>query len=47
LADAYYLALVKHIGCTSDSLEFAGFAGGDDIGFRRRAMLWPATPKLR
>ncbi len=45
LADAYYLALVKHIGCTSDSLEFAGFAGGDDIGFRRRAMLWPATPK--
>ena len=47
LADAYYLALVKHIGCTSDSLEFAGFTGGDDIGFRHRAMLWLATPKSK
>lgn len=45
LADVYYLALVKHIGCTSDSLEFAEFNGGDDIGFRRRAMLWPAAAK--
>jgi HD-GYP domain-containing protein (c-di-GMP phosphodiesterase class II) len=45
LADVYYLALVKHIGCTSDSLEFSGFTGGDDIGFRHRAMLWPASSK--
>lgn len=43
LADVYYLALVKHIGCTSDSFEFAGFSGGDDIAFRRRAILWPAA----
>ena len=43
LADVYYLALVKHIGCTSDSFEFAGFSGGDDIAFRRRALLWPAA----
>jgi HD-GYP domain-containing protein (c-di-GMP phosphodiesterase class II) len=44
LADVYYLALVKHIGCTSDSLEFAAFSGGDDIAFRRRSMLFPAAP---
>ena len=43
--DVFYLALVKHIGCTSDAFEFAGFVGGDDVAFRRRAMLWPATPK--
>jgi HD-GYP domain-containing protein (c-di-GMP phosphodiesterase class II) len=45
LSDIYYLALVKHIGCTSDSLEFARFSGGDDVAMRRRAMLWPSTPK--
>ena len=44
-ADIYYLALIKHIGCTSDAFEFAGFVGGDDVAFRHRAMLWPATPK--
>jgi HD-GYP domain-containing protein (c-di-GMP phosphodiesterase class II) len=44
LSDIYYLALVEHIGCTSDSLEFAAFSGGDDIGYRRRAMAWPASP---
>jgi HD-GYP domain-containing protein (c-di-GMP phosphodiesterase class II) len=44
-ADIFYLALVKHIGCTSDAFEFAGFTGGDDVAFRHRAMLWPATPK--
>src|SRR5690348_10469222 len=43
LADAYYLALIKHIGCTSDALEFAGFNGGDDIALRARAMLWPSA----
>jgi HD-GYP domain-containing protein (c-di-GMP phosphodiesterase class II) len=45
LADIYYLALVKHIGCTSDSLEFAGWVGGDDIAFRHHAMLWPGAAK--
>jgi HD-GYP domain-containing protein (c-di-GMP phosphodiesterase class II) len=45
LSDAYYLALVKHIGCTSDSFEFASFTGGDDIALRRAAKLWPAASK--
>src|SRR5205823_13578455 len=45
LVDVYYLALVRHIGCTSDSHEIAGFVGGDDIAFRRRALLWPTAPK--
>src|SRR5918912_1680398 len=44
LSDVYYLALVQHIGCTSDSLEFAAFAGGDDIAYRRRAIAWPGSP---
>jgi hypothetical protein len=43
LSDIYYLALVRHIGCTSDSVEFAGFTGGDDIGMRRRALVWPSA----
>jgi HD-GYP domain-containing protein (c-di-GMP phosphodiesterase class II) len=42
LSDIYYLALVQHIGCTSDSLEFAAFSGGDDNAFRSHAMLFPA-----
>lgn len=44
--DVYYLALVKHIGCTSDAFEWAGFSGGDDNGLRSRAMLWPAADPL-
>jgi HD-GYP domain-containing protein (c-di-GMP phosphodiesterase class II) len=43
LSDVYYLALVMHIGCTSDSVEFAGYMGGDDIAFRERAILWPSS----
>lgn len=43
LSDIYYLALVRHIGCTSDSVEFAGFSGGDDIAIRRRALVWPSA----
>ena len=43
LSDIYYLALVAHVGCTSDSLEFASFAGGDDIAFRRNAIKWPSS----
>lgn len=42
LSDIYYLALVEHIGCTSDSLEFAAFSGGDDNAFRSHAMVFPA-----
>lgn len=45
LEDVYYLALVKHIGCTSNSLEFAGFTGGDDIALRSHALTWPAASK--
>jgi hypothetical protein len=43
LSDIYYLALVAHIGCTSDSVEFASFTGGDDIALRRRMMTWPSA----
>lgn len=43
LRDIYYLALVAHIGCTSDSLEFAAFTGGDDIAIRRHAIVWPSS----
>ncbi len=42
-SDVYYLALVRHIGCTSDSLEFAAFTGGDDIALRRHALVWPSA----
>src|SRR5689334_14816800 len=41
LSDVYYLALVVHIGCTSDSQEFAGFTGGDDIALRQHSIKWP------
>ena len=43
LSDIYYLALVTHIGCTSNSVEFAAFEGGDDIAFRRRAISFPSS----
>ena len=45
LSDIYYLALIKHIGCTSDALEFATFSGGDDNAFRRHAMAFPAMDR--
>lgn len=45
LSDIYYLALVEHIGCTADSLEFAAFAGGDDNAFRSHAMVFPAMSR--
>jgi HD-GYP domain-containing protein (c-di-GMP phosphodiesterase class II) len=43
LSDIYYLALVRHVGCTSDSLEFAAYNGGDDVGLRRHAIVWPSA----
>jgi HD-GYP domain-containing protein (c-di-GMP phosphodiesterase class II) len=47
VADVYQVALVRFLGCTSESAETAAMAGGDDVGFRaapavmgeRRAML--------
>lgn len=33
LADAYYLALLRFVGCTADAAETAAASGGDDISF--------------
>jgi HD-GYP domain-containing protein (c-di-GMP phosphodiesterase class II) len=33
LADVYYVALLRFVGCTADAAETAGDVGGDDIGF--------------
>src|SRR5579859_3344240 len=37
LADVYYVALLRFLGCTADAHEFAEMVGGDDIGFRAAA----------
>ena len=34
LSDAYYLALLRFVGCTADAHEEAIASGGDDIAFR-------------
>jgi HD-GYP domain-containing protein (c-di-GMP phosphodiesterase class II) len=34
LRDAYYLALLRFVGCTSDAHETAALVGGDEIAFR-------------
>jgi HD-GYP domain-containing protein (c-di-GMP phosphodiesterase class II) len=33
LADVYYLALLRFVGCTADAADTATEVGGDDIGF--------------
>ncbi|HEX2036564.1 MAG TPA: HD domain-containing phosphohydrolase [Chloroflexota bacterium] len=33
LADVYYVALLRYVGCTADAHETAALAGGDDLGF--------------
>jgi HD-GYP domain-containing protein (c-di-GMP phosphodiesterase class II) len=33
LADVYYLALLRFVGCTADAAETAAASGGDDIAF--------------
>jgi HD-GYP domain-containing protein (c-di-GMP phosphodiesterase class II) len=33
LAEVYYLALLRFVGCTADAAETAQMTGGDDIGF--------------
>jgi HD-GYP domain-containing protein (c-di-GMP phosphodiesterase class II) len=35
LADTYYTALLRCVGCTSDAHEFLDFAAGDDVGLRQ------------
>jgi HD-GYP domain-containing protein (c-di-GMP phosphodiesterase class II)/DNA-binding CsgD family transcriptional regulator len=37
ISEAYYIALLRHVGCTFGSWFLNVFAGGDDIAFRRRA----------
>jgi HD-GYP domain-containing protein (c-di-GMP phosphodiesterase class II) len=34
LSDAYYVALLRFLGCTADAHEWAEMAGGDDISLR-------------
>jgi HD-GYP domain-containing protein (c-di-GMP phosphodiesterase class II) len=34
LAEVYYVALLRFLGCTADAHEFAQIVGGDDIGLR-------------
>lgn len=36
-SEAYYVALVTHVGCTGAASHFASWMGGDDIGFQRGA----------
>src|SRR5688572_5197102 len=36
-SEAYYIALVTHVGCTGAASHFASWMGGDDIGFQRGA----------
>ena len=46
LSDAYYVGLLRHIGCTSFAHEEAVALGGDDINFRNTfAGLDPAEPR--
>lgn len=37
VSEAYYLALLRHVGCTFGSWFLTALAGGDDIAWRRRA----------
>jgi len=37
LADVYYATLLRFLGCTATSHEYATYLGGDDIAVRRRA----------
>src|SRR5579859_8204580 len=34
LADVYYVALLRFLGCTADAHEFAEMVGGDDVALR-------------
>src|SRR5689334_592639 len=34
LAEVYYVALLRFIGCTADAHEAAAVVGGDDLAFR-------------
>ena len=36
LADVYYLALLRFVGCTADAAETAAIAAGDDLAFNAR-----------
>lgn len=45
-ADVYYTTLLRFIGCTASSHEYAAHLGGDDIDVRRRGDLTdPASPR--
>ena len=35
LADTYYTALLRFVGCTADSHDLLHFAGGEDVSFRQ------------
>lgn len=45
LADVYYLALLRFVGCTADASETAAAVGGDDIAFiGAMAPAWMGSP---
>lgn len=46
LADAYYVALLRFLGCTADSQETAASTGGDELAFRAAmAQVMSAEPR--
>jgi HD-GYP domain-containing protein (c-di-GMP phosphodiesterase class II) len=45
-ADVYYTTLLRYVGCTATSHEYAAALGGDDVAVRRRGdMIDPANPR--
>lgn len=46
IADIFYTVLLRHVGCTATSHEFATALGGDDVAIRRKGdMTDAANPK--
>lgn len=46
VADAYWVTLLRHVGCTASSHEYAVALGGDDVAARGRGdMVDTATPR--
>jgi HD-GYP domain-containing protein (c-di-GMP phosphodiesterase class II) len=45
LSDTFYTALLRFVGCTATSHEYAATFGGDDVAVRRTGDLVDATPR--
>ena len=46
VSDAFYVALLRFVGCTSDAHEEAARSGGDDIAFPIVQLELDANPNL-